>query len=783
MTESNNPMTASDVLSNDFQRLTRQLKRGRGQFALLFARWNHPGEETPIVAKLRSECDDMRILSVDVSELPFDRFYQGLIKAQNSAADPDAIFVFGLEKAFPDFVHATEDDRPPILSVLNMQRELMRYHLRGPLVLWLPDHVLNLIAQKAPDFWSWRSGIFEFELPEGRGHFLVSEIREITSKRIPMPVAEIQPKIDQLMSVWNDIHSPQDGIPRREWETAADIAEELVLLHQRCSQFDQAEKWRNEAVRLLQELRVESIERSERFARYSCREGNLRCRQSSGISSENIRKSIACYEDALSIYSEANFPTDWAKTQSYLGWSWLRLPSGDRPENLLRAIASYNAALRVYTETNFPSDWAMIQSDLGWAWANLAKGDRSENLKNAIVCYEASSRVLNETDFPVAWASTQYCLGFAWANLARGSYSENLTKAIGFYEAAIRVYSETDFPIDRARIQNNLGWAWSMLPSGDSENLQKAIVFFDAAAKVLTETNFPSDWARIQHNLGRTWLLSGDNSQNIKNAIVCLEAASRVYTETNFPGEWAEIQHRLGVAWSNLSSRDHNEDFRKAINCFEAALRVYTETDWVKTWKWILGRRGDANQPCRMIVVPVQGRVGLENGGNKPIREVRWDQSSGNLDVHPHAKNTEVVLLTGLKPGVNRLTLIDPDSNMEVYQVIIQNDWWADTQNNLGLAWSKLLTGDRNENLRKAIACHKAALCTYPKANLSSSWARTQNNLGSAYQSLSEIDEPLGNKTVAVSCFEAAERAYRDCRLEEEAKQARTNADQLRKLF
>ena len=35
---------------------------------------------------------------------------------------------------------------------------------------------------------------------------------------------------------------------------------------------------------------------------------------------------------------------------------------------------------------------------------------------------------------------------------------------------------------------------------------------------------------------------------------------------------------------------------------------------------------------------------------------------------------------------------------------------WAMTQNNLGVAWADLPTGDRGENLGKAIACYTAAL-------------------------------------------------------------------------
>ena len=65
------------------------------------------------------------------------------------------------------------------------------------------------------------------------------------------------------------------------------------------------------------------------------------------------------------------------------------------------AIAHYEAALRVYTEADFPSDWAMTQNNLGIAYRDLPTGDRGENLRRAIACYEAALRVYTEAGLPV----------------------------------------------------------------------------------------------------------------------------------------------------------------------------------------------------------------------------------------------------------------------------------------------------------------------------------------------------------------------------------------------
>jgi hypothetical protein len=75
------------------------------------------------------------------------------------------------------------------------------------------------------------------------------------------------------------------------------------------------------------------------------------------------------------------------------------LPTGDRAANLRHAIACFEAAERVYTERDFPQDWATTQNNLGAAWQNLPTGDRDENLRRAIASYMAALRVRTEQDY------------------------------------------------------------------------------------------------------------------------------------------------------------------------------------------------------------------------------------------------------------------------------------------------------------------------------------------------------------------------------------------------
>jgi predicted ATPase/class 3 adenylate cyclase/predicted enzyme related to lactoylglutathione lyase len=84
---------------------------------------------------------------------------------------------------------------------------------------------------------------------------------------------------------------------------------------------------------------------------------------------------------------------------------------------------------------------------------------------------------------------------------------------------------------------------------------------------------------------------------------------------------------------------------------------------------------------------------------------------------------------------------------------------WASIQNNLGITYEDLPTGERAANLQRAIACYEAALRVRTEREFPMQWARTQNNLGGAYGDL-PTGERGANLQRAMACYEAALRVY-----------------------
>ena len=70
-----------------------------------------------------------------------------------------------------------------------------------------------------------------------------------------------------------------------------------------------------------------------------------------GIGERIFRRAIACYEAALRVYTEHDFPVDWAMTLNNLGNAYQEIsPRGSGERTSRRAIECFEEALRVYTE-------------------------------------------------------------------------------------------------------------------------------------------------------------------------------------------------------------------------------------------------------------------------------------------------------------------------------------------------------------------------------------------------------------------------------------------------
>ena len=151
----------SSALSPELIQLAQQIDFAQDEFALYLAQVNSPVQRGELIVALK---EMLLHKGITTAEIACDENTRDLLTIICEALDtlepvlPVCILVTGLERSIK-----RDDPNPPLLAHLNLARELYRNHVPHPLVLWLPEYALTALARIAPDFWAWRSGVFEFE--------------------------------------------------------------------------------------------------------------------------------------------------------------------------------------------------------------------------------------------------------------------------------------------------------------------------------------------------------------------------------------------------------------------------------------------------------------------------------------------------------------------------------------------------------------------------------------------------------------------------------------------
>jgi tetratricopeptide (TPR) repeat protein len=219
------------------------------EFQLVFVKCNHPVQQEALRRAFLARLHDKRVLEV-VLEQPIVSLLNELTIRRDSAAPPQAVCVYHLEKSINE-----QREASPVLGRLNHDRDLLRQAVPATLLLWLPDFALDCIARGAPDFWAWRSGVYEFPTDRELWHMesavaLAPEAAALFS----LPLEDKQKEIARLAELLRTARAlPRQG--KRESETAAHLLAQLALLHDILGQWDKAQECVEEALTLFRQLR------------------------------------------------------------------------------------------------------------------------------------------------------------------------------------------------------------------------------------------------------------------------------------------------------------------------------------------------------------------------------------------------------------------------------------------------------------------------------------------------------------------------------------------------
>ncbi len=170
--------------AESYQALLRSLRRKQG-FNLLFVRCS-PVQSDHIINKISQDLPNKKsqVLKLD-SET--DNLYEKIINLSNYTT-LNILFIRGLETALLRYEEAESNGYslnklsqspvyggtwagvPKILGNLNLSRERFQQDFSFAIVFLLPEFGLRYFIRRAPDFFDWRSGIYEFPIDQDTLH-------------------------------------------------------------------------------------------------------------------------------------------------------------------------------------------------------------------------------------------------------------------------------------------------------------------------------------------------------------------------------------------------------------------------------------------------------------------------------------------------------------------------------------------------------------------------------------------------------------------------------------
>lgn len=497
-------------------------------------------------------------LATDITPIPFktvslsyDHFnvLDSLTQINTEFTGPAVIAVVGLEETPQIFASVEEmPQRPPALAILNHGREVIRQG-KHPVIFWCDPTSYAALREHAPDFFDHYTGLFTFLdaaphpvdtipspppilnsriTPDGRPRLL-----SVFSQRRVSPTAKrfYEEQVERLATPTPERARALMGLV----DTLFALPDESFRLH-----IDRAENFLREALAIYeqQEIQVEAARCHAMLA--SLINLKMRCL---GFDSSEFRSEMNYHAEAsLEIFSEQEYPVEWAAMQ------WFLAALGeDKPRDeiaLRRAIPHLQSALRIFTKQFQPYFWGSIHMNLGQIYSELPYS--SSNSKRAISHLEQALEAYNESDYPHEFALVQMILGKAYQKASKhkkniNDHAKLIRRAISCYEAAARNFSRNREPEKVALAYVLMGMAWQQVPTGNKrEHLRRSADFVLKAANLLGQC----DEAAMQAS---HYSLAGDvllklaqltrRSNEIVEARDAFEAAQRAHERADQFGE------------------------------------------------------------------------------------------------------------------------------------------------------------------------------------------------------------------------------------------------------
>ena len=203
-------------------------------FKLIFVRCNQSDQRNRLVVKLRNELPAVNIQEIQFAE-PLTHLLDEL-RTRIGRPTPDAVFLSGLEYSLPN---AEDAHSTAFVANLNASRNSFPDVVHFPLVLWIPEYVLNAIILGAPDFFSIRSGVYFFAAGPGETADLAQSL--MVGQVPALASLTLEEKLERVKAI-ESLLADYESLPtsKRDPESELRLLSRLATLTQMLGSHDTA---------------------------------------------------------------------------------------------------------------------------------------------------------------------------------------------------------------------------------------------------------------------------------------------------------------------------------------------------------------------------------------------------------------------------------------------------------------------------------------------------------------------------------------------------------------
>jgi tetratricopeptide (TPR) repeat protein len=425
-------------------------------------------------------------------------------------------------------------DYPPFLVDLNFVRDAYARMVPHPVVFVLPDYAITRVANFAPDFWAWKSGVFKFKTSKETRDF--AEAKTIGSGRIigNYLKPEKRERIDLLHRLLMEA-SPSGSDPdsNRNASNQINILIKLGSAYSSLSEFNRAIEFDQQALELSQKIGDHNGEANALNGLGNAYDSLGQYQQSIHL----LLQSLGIFREIGNRNGEANSLCDLGNAYDSLG-------------QYQRAIHLRLQSLEVFREIGARNGEASALGNLGNAYGSLGQ------YQQAIEFHQQSleiNRGIGNRDGEAA------CFG----NL--GNASRNIGKyqqAIEFHQQSLEINREIGDRNGEATALCNLGNVYYSLGQ-----YQQAIQRYQQSLEIQKEIGDLNGEANSRMNLGSAY----DSLGQYQQAIHFHHKSLEIFKEIGNRNGEANSLNNLGVALQSLGRRS------ESIEALNASRKIYEE--------------------------------------------------------------------------------------------------------------------------------------------------------------------------------------------------------------